>query len=173
MTLLSERHQVLELVGQAITAGARQERACGAISLSERNPYSESLFKTLKYRSDYPTRAFENLFAARQWVGTFVHWYNLEHCHSANAVRHHGRSPFWQLFKDCGRELTDGAAVIMHPVARAEEQKTPRRRCLSTTKSIDSLDKTRTDSSDLYSSDRVQRKRAGGCARRNCRIHRG
>ena len=36
MTLLSERQQVIELVGQAITAGARQDRACGAISLNER-----------------------------------------------------------------------------------------------------------------------------------------
>lgn len=36
MTLLSERHQVMELVCQAITSGARQECACGAISLSER-----------------------------------------------------------------------------------------------------------------------------------------
>jgi len=47
------------------------------------NPYSESLFKTLKYRPDYPSRAFENLLAARQWVGTFVRWYNHEHRHSA------------------------------------------------------------------------------------------
>ena len=36
MSLLSQRNQVLELVSQAITAGARQERACGAISLSTR-----------------------------------------------------------------------------------------------------------------------------------------
>ena len=53
------------------------------LAVSNDNPYSELIFKTLKYRSDYPERAFENLFAARQWVGTFVHWYNLEHCHSA------------------------------------------------------------------------------------------
>lgn len=52
-------------------------------AVSNDNPYSESLFKTLKYRPDYPCRAFENLLAARQWVGTFVHWYNHEHCHSA------------------------------------------------------------------------------------------
>ena len=52
-------------------------------AVSNDNPYSESLFKTLKYRPDYPKRAFENLFAARQWVGTFVHWYNHDHCHSA------------------------------------------------------------------------------------------
>ena len=52
-------------------------------AVSNDNPYSEALFKTLKYRPDYSTRAFENLFAARQWVGTFVHWYNHEHRHSA------------------------------------------------------------------------------------------
>ena len=52
-------------------------------SVSNDNPYSESLFKTLKYRPEYPSRAFENLLAARQWVGRFVSWYNLEHRHSA------------------------------------------------------------------------------------------
>jgi putative transposase len=52
-------------------------------SVSNDNPYSESLFKTLKYRPNYPSRAFENLLAARQWVGTFVHWYNHTHRHSA------------------------------------------------------------------------------------------
>lgn len=52
-------------------------------AVSNDNPYSESLFKTLKYRPNYPSRAFESLLAARQWVQTFVHWYNHEHCHSA------------------------------------------------------------------------------------------
>ena len=52
-------------------------------SVSNDNPFSESLFKTLKYRPDYPGRAFETLLAARQWVGAFVNWYNLEHRHSA------------------------------------------------------------------------------------------
>jgi transposase InsO family protein len=52
-------------------------------AVSNDNPYSESLFKTLKYRPNYPNRAFESLLAARQWVGTFVHWYNHEHRHSA------------------------------------------------------------------------------------------
>ena len=36
MTSLTERSQVIGLVGQAIAAGARQERACSAISLSVR-----------------------------------------------------------------------------------------------------------------------------------------
>lgn len=50
---------------------------------SNDSPYSESLFKTMKYRPFYPKRPFDSLMAARQWVGTFVHWYNEEHCHSA------------------------------------------------------------------------------------------
>ncbi len=52
-------------------------------AVSNDNPYSESLFKTLKYRAVYPLRPFESLIAARQWVSTFVHWYNHEHRHSA------------------------------------------------------------------------------------------
>ncbi len=50
---------------------------------SNDNPFSESIFKTLKYRPAYPQRSFESLMSARQWVGTFVRWYNEEHRHSA------------------------------------------------------------------------------------------
>lgn len=64
-------------------------------AVSNDNPYSESLFKTLKYRPTYPHKAFEDLLAARQWVGMFVQWYNHEHRHSAirfvtPAQRHEG-----------------------------------------------------------------------------------
>ena len=52
-------------------------------SVSNDNPFSESLFKTLKYRPVYPRRAFDSLLAARQWVGRFVHWYKHGHRHSA------------------------------------------------------------------------------------------
>src|ERR1700712_1218191 len=51
--------------------------------VSNANPYSESLFKTLKYRPAYPLKAFDTLFAARTWVGALVRWYNEEHRHSA------------------------------------------------------------------------------------------
>ncbi|MBB1437047.1 transposase, partial [Pseudoalteromonas sp. SG43-6] len=51
-------------------------------SVSNDNPYSESLFKTLKYRSDYPEKPFEDISAAREWVAGFVDWYNNEHLHS-------------------------------------------------------------------------------------------
>jgi len=45
------------------------------------NPYSESQFKTMKYRPDYPAY-FETIEAARDWARAFVQWYNHEHHHS-------------------------------------------------------------------------------------------
>ena len=51
-------------------------------AVSNDNPYSESLFKTLKYRPDYPQKAFTDLAHARNWVTRFVRWYNTEHRHS-------------------------------------------------------------------------------------------
>ncbi len=52
-------------------------------AVSNDNPYSESLFRTMKYRPAYPRKPFENLAAARQWVGMFAQWYNHEHRHSS------------------------------------------------------------------------------------------
>lgn len=52
-------------------------------SVSNDNPYSESLFRTLKYRPEYPEKPFANLTEARNWVSGFVRWYNEEHQHSA------------------------------------------------------------------------------------------
>lgn len=52
-------------------------------AVSNDNPYSESLFKTLKYRPQYPLKPFADLVAARQWVTDLVQWYNHEHRHSA------------------------------------------------------------------------------------------
>lgn len=52
-------------------------------SVSNDNPYSESLFRTLKYRPNYPGKPFVDLQAARGWVQEFVDWYNNEHRHSA------------------------------------------------------------------------------------------
>jgi len=51
-------------------------------SVSNDNPYSEALFKTLKYPPGFPDKPFENLEEARQWVTGFVHWYNETHRHS-------------------------------------------------------------------------------------------
>ena len=50
--------------------------------VSNDNPYSESMFKTLKYRSNYQPKGFKGLEEARAWVERFVSWYNNEHRHS-------------------------------------------------------------------------------------------
>jgi putative transposase len=49
--------------------------------VSNDNPYSESQFRTMKYRPEYPVR-FGSLEDARKWVSGFVRWYNYEHYHS-------------------------------------------------------------------------------------------
>ncbi len=52
-------------------------------AVSNDNPYSESLFRTLKYRPEYPAQPFADVIEARQWVSGIVDWYNFEHRHSA------------------------------------------------------------------------------------------
>jgi transposase InsO family protein len=64
-------------------------------SVSNDNPFSEALFKTLKYVPTYPAKPFGSLEAARQWVSTFCTWYNQSHRHSGlkfvtPAQRHDG-----------------------------------------------------------------------------------
>lgn len=51
--------------------------------VSNDNPYSESLFRTCKYRPEYPIRGFDSIDTARKWISKFVYWYNEEHLHSA------------------------------------------------------------------------------------------
>lgn len=65
-------------------------------SVSDDNPFVESLFRTLKYRPAYPHRPFETVEQARIWIAEFVTWYNAEHRHSGIRFvtpneRHDGR----------------------------------------------------------------------------------
>ena len=65
-------------------------------SVNNDNPYSESLFKTLKYIPAYPAQPFKTIAAARRWVATFSTWYNHSHRHSGlkfvtPAQKHKGR----------------------------------------------------------------------------------
>ena len=62
--------------------------------VSDDNPYSESHFKTMKYRPDFPER-FGSIEDARSFSRRFVDWYNDEHRHSglgllSPSVVHHG-----------------------------------------------------------------------------------
>lgn len=98
-------------------------------SVSNDNPYSESLFKTLKYRPDYPMVPFETLADARQWVEHFVRWYNHEHWHSAikfvtPAQRHAGddvallakRDRLYQIAKAANPQRWSGTTRNWEPV---------------------------------------------------------
>jgi len=49
--------------------------------VSDDNPYSESMFHTVKYRPGYPD-VFENIDAAREWMSGFIEWYHNHHRHS-------------------------------------------------------------------------------------------
>jgi transposase InsO family protein len=50
--------------------------------VSNDNPFAESLFRTCKYRPDWPSTGFKSLEDARAWVLKFKRWYNYEHKHS-------------------------------------------------------------------------------------------
>ena len=65
-------------------------------SVSDDNPYSEALFRTMKYRPEFPSKPFETLEQARIWLHDFIAWYNNCHLHSGinfvtPADRHAGR----------------------------------------------------------------------------------
>jgi putative transposase len=63
--------------------------------VSDDNAYAESLFRTAKYRPEFPAKGFADLDAARAWAIGFVRWYNVDHRHSgiryvSPAQRHAG-----------------------------------------------------------------------------------
>ncbi|TQN49654.1 Transposase for insertion sequence element IS904 [Acidithiobacillus thiooxidans ATCC 19377] len=67
----------------------------GRPRVSNDNPYSESLFRTLKYCPQWPESGFASLEAARIWVRDYIAWYNHDHRHSrirfvTPAERHRG-----------------------------------------------------------------------------------
>ena len=88
----------------------------GRPRVSNDNPYSESLFRTLKYCPQWPAQGFASLDAARMWVRNFIAWYNTEHCHSrirfvTPAQRHRGEDKVI-LAK---RDVVYQAAKVAHP----------------------------------------------------------
>ncbi len=114
-------------------------------SVSNDNPYSESLFRTLKYIPEYPDRPFLNLLAARTWVQRFVGWYNHQHLHSAISFvtpdqRHQGldrqilvkRKQVYEQAKSNHPERWSGATrnwepveeVYLNPEKKASETET-------------------------------------------------
>jgi putative transposase len=84
--------------------------------VSNDNPYAESIFRTCKYRPEYPAKGFESRDEAREWVLRFVRWYNTEHRHSGLKFltpeqRHKGLAE--QIFEN--RQQVYEAAKAKHP----------------------------------------------------------
>jgi putative transposase len=84
-------------------------------SVSNDNPYSESQFKTMKYRPEFPDR-FGSIEDARAFSQTFFSWYNTEHYHSGLGLLthedvHYGRAA--RIMED--REEVFMAAYKRHP----------------------------------------------------------
>jgi putative transposase len=83
--------------------------------VSDDNPFSESQFKTLKYRHDFPAR-FGCIEDARAHCQAFFAWYNLEHRHSGIAYMtphsvHYGHADAMIVT----RQATLDAAFRKHP----------------------------------------------------------
>ena len=83
--------------------------------VSNDNPFSESQFKTLKYRPEFPQR-FGSLQDARSFCRPFFDWYNTEHRHAGIAFMtpenvHYGRAT--QILET--RSAALDAAFAAHP----------------------------------------------------------
>ena len=83
--------------------------------VSNDNPYSESMFKTMKYGPTFPER-FGSLGDARAFISGFVDWYNHDHQHSG--IGFHTPANVHYGFADGvaqKRSLTLAAARAKHP----------------------------------------------------------
>jgi transposase InsO family protein len=81
--------------------------------VSDDNPYSESQFKTMKYRPDFPAR-FGCIAHARAHCQTFFAWYNTEHRHSGIGYMtpssvHYGHAPSARTFR---QDALDAAFLV-------------------------------------------------------------
>jgi putative transposase len=83
--------------------------------VSDDNPYSESQFRTMKYRPEFPDR-FGSIQDSRAFCRSFFAWYNDEHRHSGlglltPAMVHHGQAPLILA----QRQEVLNAAFLAHP----------------------------------------------------------
>ena len=83
--------------------------------VSDDNPYSESQFRTMKYRPQFPQR-FGSIQDSRAFGQQFFSWYNQEHRHSGlglltPAMVHYGQAP--RVIEQ--RQTVLDAAYLSHP----------------------------------------------------------
>ena len=89
----------------------------GRPHVSNDNPYSESHFKTLKYRPDVPER-FGSMQDARSFLTDFFLWYNTMHHHSGLGLM----TPFDVHYGRAGTRFTEREAVLQHAFEATPER---------------------------------------------------
>ena len=116
LTIHADRGSAMmaKTVGQ-LMADLGVEKSHSRPHVPDDNPYSESQFKTMKYRGDYPKR-FGSIEDARSWARAFFPWYNEEHHHTGlgllpPAVVHYGKSK--EVLQ--ARQKVLSAAYLVHP----------------------------------------------------------
>lgn len=126
LTIHSDRRSpmIAQNVAQML-AGLGVTKSHSRPKTSNDNPFSESQYKTLKYRHDFPDR-FGSLEDAKAWCTQFFRWYNEEHRHSGVGL-HTPHDVHFGL-ADQLREMRDDvlqAAYAKHPERFVRKQPQP------------------------------------------------
>ena len=97
--------------------------------VSDDNPYSESQFKTMKYRPDFPAR-FGCIEDARAHCQAFFAWYNTMHRHSGIGYMtphsvHHGQAEQLRMVRQTALDAAFRAALNRFKGRRPEPPALP------------------------------------------------
>ena len=101
------------------------QRSFSRPRVSNDNPFSESLFKTIKYDLDHPVR-FDSIDHARQWTGDFLDRYATDHHHSA--LGYYTPEQVFTGTADhvrAARQQTLDRAAALHPIRYTRPPKAP------------------------------------------------
>lgn len=101
------------------------QRSFSRPRVSNDNPFSESLFKTIKYDLDHPAR-FDSIDHARQWTSDFLDRYATQHHHSA--LGYYTPEQVFTGTADqvrAARQQTLDRAAALHPIRYSAPPKAP------------------------------------------------
>jgi putative transposase len=93
--------------------------------VSDDNAFAEALFRTAKYRPEFPLKGFAELDAARQWAVRFVKWYKPRASPQRHPLRHRGAASCragWSRAHRSPRDLPRRALTQPATLERADPQ---------------------------------------------------
>lgn len=99
----------------ALLSDLHIDRSLSRPHVSNDNPFSEALFKTVKYCPAFPDR-FTSIYDARDFAGRFFRYYNTEHRHSGIGLYTPGsvHDGTWEVVRRDRQRVLD-AAYLAHP----------------------------------------------------------